>query len=196
MKKIVIIATFILMFVSSALYGQEYEALSEKSVILWEGKAIGKVHNGTIKLKEGIMKQTNSRPESGRFSIDMTSIINSDLGNENMKGRLEKHLKSADFFDVENFPVAVFEIENSEMKDGGSFIVKGVLMIKGIAHPIEFSSNFSTNESNLVFTGHIDVDRTLYDVRYNSSRFFKDIGDKAINDIFGIDFEIYFSMSQ
>jgi len=37
----------------------------------------------------------------------------------------------------------------------------------------------------------IDIDRTLFDVRYGSTKFFDNIADRAINDIFTVDYELY-----
>ena len=37
----------------------------------------------------------------------------------------------------------------------------------------------------------IDIDRTLFDVRYGSTKFFDNIADRAINDIFTLDYELY-----
>jgi len=37
----------------------------------------------------------------------------------------------------------------------------------------------------------IDIDRTLFDVRYGSTNFFDNIADRAINDIFTLDYGLY-----
>ena len=39
-------------------------------------------------------------------------------------------------------------------------------------------------------SGRIDIDRTLYDIRYKSKSFFPDIGDKFIYDNFTLNFKI------
>jgi hypothetical protein len=39
--------------------------------------------------------------------------------------------------------------------------------------------------------GKIVIDRTLWEIRYNSSSFFKDIGDKAIDNMIEFDLDIH-----
>ena len=66
----------------------------------------------------------------GRVEVDMASV---DTGNADRDG----HLKSADFFDVENHPTMVFET-TTVVKAGDSYKVVGDLTIKGITKPVEF----------------------------------------------------------
>jgi polyisoprenoid-binding protein YceI len=58
------------------------------------------------------------------------------LSTEN-KGR-DKHLKSKDFFDVENYPTMKFTSSSIE-KDGDNFIAKGSLTIKDVTKEVTFS---------------------------------------------------------
>ena len=74
--------------------------------------------------------------------------------------------------------------------------MKGNLTIKGITNPVEFVSEYSEEDGIFIFTGHIEIDRTLYDVRYRSAKFFKDLGDRAISDVFTLDFELYAIMGK
>jgi hypothetical protein len=39
-------------------------------------------------------------------------------------------------------------------------------------------------------SGLAEVDRTLYDVKYGSASFFDSLGDKAINNLFELNFEL------
>ena len=66
----------------------------------------------------------------GRVEVDMASV---DTGNADRDG----HLKSADFFDVENHPTMVFETKKVT-KEGDSYKVLGDLTIKGITKAVEF----------------------------------------------------------
>ena len=45
-------------------------------------------------------------------------------------------------------------------------------------------------ESMMVISGLAEVDRTLYDVKYGSASFFDSLGDKAINNLFELNFEL------
>jgi polyisoprenoid-binding protein YceI len=65
----------------------------------------------------------------GRVEIDMASV---DTGNADR----DTHLKSADFFDVENHPKMVFETKKI-VRDGDAYKVVGDVTIKGITNEVE-----------------------------------------------------------
>ena len=50
----------------------------------------------------------------------------------------DKHLKSDDFFDAENYPTMKFTSSSIE-KDGEHYVAKGTLTIKGITKDVTFS---------------------------------------------------------
>ena len=118
----------------------------------------------------------NGKIISGKFIVDMSTINVEDLQGGS-KQRLEGHLRSDDFFSVEKFSEAIFEIKSSAVidKDGAMQILSGNLTIKGITHPakIEIDNNWG---AKLVF------DRSKYDVRFRSGNFFQNLGDKLIYD--------------
>ncbi len=192
MKKVyIIIFTLIFAGSFSAMQAQTYKANKDNTVILWQGKKVGGEHRGTIKLKSAEVEMQYNKPAGGTIVIDMKSIVNTDIENEGMRTRLEDHLRSDDFFSVENYPEAKFEITGSERNNGGSIEVTGNLTIKGISRSIKFTSDLTTSDNIIIFRGHIDIDRTLFDVRYGSTKFFDNIADRAINDIFTLDYELY-----
>jgi len=56
------------------------------------------------------------------------------------------------------------------------------LTIKGITKPVNFSARLSQEASDLVATADISLDRTAWDIRYGSGKFFQDLGDKTLSD--------------
>jgi polyisoprenoid-binding protein YceI len=64
------------------------------------------------------------------------------------------------------------------------------LTIKGISHPLEFPATVRFSDKGASAKGQIKIDRTLYDIKYRSGKYFPDIGDRMIYDTFTIDFEI------
>jgi polyisoprenoid-binding protein YceI len=66
-----------------------------------------------------------------RFEIDTASV---DTGNPDRDG----HLKSPDFFDVENYPTMTF-VTTSIEADGDDYKVTGDLTIKDQTHPVELA---------------------------------------------------------
>ena len=83
--------------------------------------------SGVFKLDEGDL--TNSRIEA---AIEAASISTSH-------GDRDTHLKSADFFDVENFPTLLFVSTQVTRKAEGELAVEGDLTIRGVTRKVVFT---------------------------------------------------------
>jgi len=57
----------------------------------------------------------------------------------------DNHLKSPDFFDVENFPHLTFESSSIEKENNG-YLIKGNLTIKGVAREVTIKGNYNGND--------------------------------------------------
>lgn len=157
----------------------------EKSEITWTGKKVTGSHNGTVQLKSGSLMMEGDMLKGGSFTINMTSIKNLDMAGKDGAGKLEGHLKSADFFNVAEYPEATLDItEVVHRGTPGSFKVVGDLTIKGITKPIKFNTEIKNESGMTVAMADIVVDRSEYDVRYGSGSFFDNLGDKTIYDEF------------
>jgi polyisoprenoid-binding protein YceI len=163
----------------------------QKSAITWSGKKVTGAHNGTIKLKSGSLIMEEGMLKGGTFEIDMTSITNVDMAGKDGQAKLEGHLKSADFFNVAEFPTSTLEL-TSVIHRGteGSYKVTGDLTIKGITKPVKFNTQITEENGMKVATSNIVVDRSEYDVRYGSGSFFDNLGDKTIYDEFELDVKL------
>lgn len=158
----------------------------EASKIEWVGKKVTGQHNGTVQVKSGTVEIENNTLTAGHFEVDMTSIVCLDLEGE-YKGKLESHLKSADFFDVEKHKTATLKIKKvTELPgvEGFNSQVTADLTIKGITHEVQFPAKIEIKDDKLAAYGEITIDRSKFDVRYGSPSFFDDLGDKAIYDEF------------
>ncbi len=168
----------------------QYTADAEASTITWKGSAPTKSHNGTISISDGSLALESGKLTGGNFIIDMNSMVNLDIEDEKYNGKLIGHLISADFFDVENNAFSAFAITGVEVKDGKT-MVKGNLTIKGIKKNIEFPATVNVNGDAVSFTsGTFNIDRTEWDVKYNSGKFFEDLKDKLIDDNIELSFDI------
>ena len=160
---------------------------TQKSSVEWYAEKVTGKHNGTVKLISGELAN-NHGIFGGKFIIDMTSIVCTDLEGE-YKNKLEGHLKSEDFFSVKSHPTATFEISNMTAISGAkagspNFTVVGKMTIKGITKDITFPASVNFSGTGMVATANVVIDRSKFDVRYGSKSFFADIGDKAIYDEF------------
>ena len=153
----------------------------EASQIEWVGKKVTGQHTGTIQIKSGSLDMSNGKISGGMFEIDMTSIEVTDLSG-NMKGKLEGHLSSDDFFGVGNFPTATVKITEASKMEDNQYGITADLTIKGITHPVSFTATVSDNQA----MADITVDRAKYDIRYGSGSFFDGLGDKMIYDNFDL----------
>jgi len=155
----------------------KYMANAAESVIEWTGHKPTGTHTGTISIETGIFTINDGKLESGSFIIDMNSLKESE-SNE----KLEGHLKSADFFDVEKFSSAAFEVTGFEMVEGKSML-SGNLTLKDVKNNVTFPVTTSEDGDMFTLTSEMfTIDRSKWNVQYGSKSFFDDLGDKFIND--------------
>lgn len=182
MKKSILLFVAMALFAVSSAYSQTYQVNADNAIVKWHGEKVTGEHNGEIQLKEGSFTVDNNRISAGTFVIDMSSITNEDIEDEENRGKLIGHLKSDDFFGVEKYPTAKLKITGSSpfIKDVAK--VNGDLTIKAKTHPVEFE--VTRNEST--YSTDLTIDRSKYDVRFGSKSFFDNLGDKMIYDEFDL----------
>tara|TARA_B100001250_G_scaffold411584_1_gene440596 strand:- start:2933 stop:3505 length:573 start_codon:yes stop_codon:yes gene_type:complete len=184
--------TFIILLSFSFLFSGDEKTYSvdlESSRLKWTATQVTKSHWGYISMKEGNIIIDGKNIISGEFQVDMTSIVVRDMDESPWRTKLENHLKSSDFFNVEKFPISQLTITKVSFNQV-AFNVMGDITIRGITHPVEFPAIIQFSDSGPRATGQIKIDRTLFDVNFRSGKFFTDLGDKMIYDDFTIDFEL------
>jgi polyisoprenoid-binding protein YceI len=163
------------------------EVKPEASRIAWKAYKVTGSHHGTIDLNSGALVFDNDKLTGGEFEVQMTSLISTDLEGE-YKGKLEGHLKSDDFFGVENHPTSTLVFTKVEPSGKNSYDVTGDLTIKGITKPITFDVSVYGSKA----TATMKIDRSQYNVRYGSGSFFENLGDKTIYDEFDLVVDLEF----
>ena len=162
---------------------------TKSSTVKWIGSKVASSHEGTINIQRGVLMINHGTLVGGQFSIDMKSIKNTDIESEEYSAKLEGHLKNKDFFNVEQFPTAVITITNAIKGKENNYTVIANLTIKGITHPITFDANVNINGINFLAKAKIKIDRTKWDITYNSGNFFENLGDYLIKD--EIEFDVF-----
>lgn len=130
--------------------GENYTIDNENSTLLWTGSKVTGQHFGNVTFKSGTIHVDNGSITGGDFILDMNTIVSNDLEGE-YKDQLEGHLKSEDFFAVEEYPEAQFAI--TEVKTGaneGEIVISGNLTIKGVSKNITFDANVEELTETLV----------------------------------------------
>jgi polyisoprenoid-binding protein YceI len=167
----------------------KYEVDATQSMIEWIGYKPTGQHNGTLNIKSGALYLVDNTPVGGEFVIDMNSLRVLDLEDPEWNGKLTGHLRSPDFFDVDKNPEAKFVITQIvRNKNGGPvYLLTGNLTIKGITRSVTFGADVS-REGDAVSgkTPQFTIDRTEYDIKYKSNKFFADLQNEFINDEFAL----------
>jgi polyisoprenoid-binding protein YceI len=120
----------------------------------------------------------------GRFGkVDATLVYNEkDVSKSTVKATIDvstvntgeegrdKHLKTADFFDVASFPVATF-VSTSVSKNGGKLFVNGNLTLHGVTKPVVLTVEGPTGpvqgmdkKQHAGFTATTAISRTAFGI--------------------------------
>ena len=179
----------------SAAKVETYKVDPTASSLTWVGKKVTGQHNGHVPIKEGKITVTDGNVTGGEFVIDTANLVVDDLKDPGANQKLTGHLKSDDFFGVEKYPTSKFKINKVEpakdAKNGATHTVSGDLTVKGKTHPVVFPARISIDKGMVkAQADDVAVDRTLYDIRYGSGKFFDNLGDKVIDDQFWLDVSI------
>ena len=181
-----ILGSFAFTFPETGLDGS-FSVDPDASEVTWKGYKVTGQHHGTIKVKNGTLEMDGGNLTGGSFEMDMTTITNKDMEGKGSAAKLEGHLKSDDFFGVEKFPTAKFEITKVVSRGKpGDYKIVGNLTIKESTKELKFMANVTEEGGKVVATADIIVDRADFDVRYGSGSFFDNLGDKTIYDEFDL----------
>lgn len=158
----------------------------KESKLLWMGKPIvGSGHEGTIQLISGtVVTSTSGQIMQGELVVDMNTIKNTDMKPDDGGKDLEEHLKNDDFFSVTKFPRANFSILKvaDANKTSGQLKITGLLTIKGITNQVEFVATTTSSKESIQLKGELIIDRTKWDINYQSKSIFKSLKDGVISD--------------
>ena len=149
------------------------------SKLVYLAKKVTGEHSGDVKLANGHLSFDKDALTGGEFVIDMMSITNTDIADPEYHAKFIKHINSDDFFSTEKFKTAKLVIKSAKKaKAANTFNITGELTIKGKTAPVTFEA-VATKEKA---TAKIVFDRTKYDIKYGSGKFFQGLGDKMIMD--------------
>jgi rhodanese-related sulfurtransferase len=172
-----------------AIKDGQYAVDSAASRLEWMGRNLTGRHYGTIAVSGGEVGVKKGLLAGGSITLDMRSIANLDLKDEGYNRMLVSHLKSDDFFDVENYPTAVYAIDGSEPLPEASacslvYQVTGSLELKGVRKGLPLTAEVVPQpDDQLKARVLCELDRTRWGVLYGSGRFFEKLGMHLVNEI-------------
>ena len=111
-----IILSIVLIVFFFPAFSKEYKINPSASSLQWEAKKVTGQHVGTIAFGEGTLKIEQGKIVGGKLSVDMNTIVDTDLTDSGFNQKLIGHLKSDDFFGVAKFPQSTLEVKKIEPK--------------------------------------------------------------------------------
>ncbi len=184
---VVILAGASLAMVASPKGESSFKVDTQKSKVVWVGKKVTGEHTGTVPISNGALIWADNKLKGGSFDIDVKALTVTDITDASYNAKLVDHLKNDDFFAVDKFPKANFVISSVTPKGGDNYEIVGKLTIKGITNEVKFPALVRADKGRLTAQANIAVDRTKYNIKFRSSNFFENLGDKAIENDFRLD---------
>lgn len=164
-----------------------------QSRLEWSGRNIFKKHFGTIAISGGEIIVKDGEVTAGSITLDMRSINNCDLQDQEENSLLIRHLKSEDFFDVEHFPTANFFLLECGVLVGATpgspnYFIKGKLTLKDVTKEISIPANIVPSENGGIRAqACFDIDRTEWNITYGSGKLFEKLGMHLVNDTISLE---------
>ncbi|MBX9850570.1 MAG: YceI family protein [Cytophagaceae bacterium] len=160
MRKLFFFA-FLLISLSSSVntrLAEAWKIKSDESYVNFSARsAFTRVH-GKIPGIQGEIKFSEEDLAGSKFNA---SLEPASLNTEN--GKRDRHLKSADFLDVEKFPKIKFVSKKIE-KTGNGYSVTGDLTVKDVTKEISFPFTFENQGNRGIFKGSFAINRQKYHV--------------------------------
>jgi len=169
------------------------------SNVKWKGAKPTGVHYGTVPVSGGSVVIADGNITGGTVELDMAGLKVTDPDGD-MGANLEAHLKGTtagkeeDFFNVGKYPKATYVITSAsrlENDPDGTHLVGGNLTVKDITKPINFKAKVNIDNGKLsAETPEFPVDRTEFDIKFKSKKFFDNLRDDFINDEFTLQISV------
>ncbi len=166
-----------------------YRVDTTQSMVRWTGRNLFNHHHGTVRLGGGEIVLRQNELLSARFVVDMTSIVCEDLADAGYNAMLIRHLRDADFFEVEKHPTAEFIAHEAQPIEGATpgwpnYELIGAFTLRGVTQPLSFAALIaSADGSRLTGQGQFELDRTRFGSFYGSGKFFRHLGQHVVNDL-------------
>jgi polyisoprenoid-binding protein YceI len=134
----------------------------------------------------------------GKFAAESGSVIIADdpeqssveatisaASVESGDAKRDEHLRSADFFDVEQYPTITFRSTGVEDHHNGEFTLRGDLTVRGVTRPVTLQGEFlgasqsPWNTTVIGFTAETEVNRRDWGLEWNMAL---DTGGVLVSD--------------
>ncbi|MEU7569476.1 YceI family protein [Streptomyces fradiae] len=137
---------------------------------------------------EGTLVLDGSDPAASAASLDIR-MASVDTGSADRDG----HLRGADFFDAERFPLMAFRSTSAEALGGSEYRIHGDLTIKGTTRPVAIDLEFNGaakdpfGNERVGFEGRAEILRSDWGLTWNAAL---ETGGVLVSDKIKLTFEI------
>ncbi len=177
--------------------GVAYHIDSTQVVSFIGSKPVGE-HHGTFNISEGQLFVSNGvSVTGGKLTMDLKSLKITDKDTAGST-KLAGHLASADFFEVDKFPTATFEITDVQpynadstksalVLDGATHTISGNLTLRGVTKNVTFPAIIKVTDNVATAQANFNINRTDWGLVYGND---KSLGDKFIRPEVNVSFSI------
>lgn len=149
---------------------------------------------GTFKKFDGgvVTTKPDFTDAAVNFSIDINSI---DTDND----MRDKHLKSDDFFNAEQFPAAIFRSTSFKKVSGNKYVLAGNLTIRNVTKPVKFdvvyggTAKDGYGNTKAGFKASTTINRFDYGLKWNA---LTEAGGATVGKDITIDLKLEFAQAK
>lgn len=182
---------------AAAYEGVTYKVDSNQVINFIGTKPVGE-HHGTFAIKEGsVLVKNEVLVSGGKIIIDLKTLQITDKDTSG-SAKLKGHLSSPDFFDVNTYPEASFEItsvepfnadsvKNAIILQGATHTLTGNFTLKGVTKSISFPAIVTASPNGANIKANFNINRTDWGLLYGNDQ---SLGDKFIRPEVNISFDI------
>lgn len=134
---------------------------TKESKIGFTGSKVTGSHDGGFNTFTGHFTIADGAPVGNdhKVTIDMRSTWTDDE-------KLTEHLKSADFFDVPEYPISTFDVTGVEKQEDGSYHIAGNFTLHGVEKNIKIPASVSKDGETVKISSEFDINRKDFGINY------------------------------
>ena len=159
------------------------DVIKEKSSIGFIGAKVTGQHIGKFQQFDGRIEYVGNTPTAINFTIDPASV-------KTDAEKLDAHLKSADFFDVQKYPTATFVSKSIDPAPSGdaekTHTITGTFTLHGVSKDITFPARVAVTPEGVHATSDFKINRHEWGVSYRGK------ADDLIRDDVAIQLDLWF----
>ena len=156
--------------------------IKERSKIGFIGAKVTGQHVGQFNEFDGRIEYVGSQPAAINFTINLDSV-------KTDAAKLDTHLKSADFFDVQRFPTATFVSKSIQPASGdpnASHSISGTLTLHGVSKDVTFPAKVEVSPQGVHAASEFKINRHDWGISYRGA------ADDLIRDDVAILLDLWF----